>query len=260
MGQPVPGPRDTSGGEQGARSGAAPSPFVNTAHPRQDVHRLRTHERELLRYRIAEGLVPSDAVGRVLELGGGIGEFARRLRQRGLAVTFTDLSENNIADARSDGFEAVHLDLNYPLPFDNDVFDGVAMLEVIEHVVAAEQLVDETHRVLKPGGFLILSTPNFAFFANRFRVLRGRLPADEGYHYRFFTPRALRDRLSAAGFDVEVATQTMPAFGVNRLSRLVGRPRRAHVQVPAIVAPFAGHSLYVRARKRPASAVPTLSS
>ena len=226
-----------------------PSPYVNLDDPRQDVHRVRAHPPHQLRYEVAERLIPDGPLPHVLELGGGTGEFARRLRDRGLMVTFADLSESNVERANAEGFETHRVDLNFPLPFDDCSFDGVTMLEVIEHIVAAERLLAEVHRVLRPNGFVVLSTPNFSFFVNRLRILRGRLSVDEGYHYRFFNPRTLRAMVRDAGFGVEETDQTMPAFGVNRVSRLRGRSLRRHVHVPSTFASVAAQTLFMRARK-----------
>jgi 2-polyprenyl-3-methyl-5-hydroxy-6-metoxy-1,4-benzoquinol methylase len=228
-----------------------PSPLVNTADPRQDVQRERTLGPDQHRYRVAESLLPAECEGlSVLELGGGTAEMSRRMVERELRVTFVDLNEHNIRKAQALGIESLQLDLNRGLSrFRNEQFDGVLMLEIIEHVVAAENLLSEVSRVLKRSGFLILSTPNFAFFLNRLRILRGQLSADEGYHYRFFTVETLVQRLRHVGFEVEQQAHTAPAFGANFVwSRLMGRPR-LHVHVPAAAAPLFAQTLIVRARK-----------
>jgi 2-polyprenyl-3-methyl-5-hydroxy-6-metoxy-1,4-benzoquinol methylase len=226
----------------------APSPYVNLADPRQDVHRVREHDPNQARYTAAEMLLPEHGDGAVLELGGGMPEFAQRLRSRGFVVTFADLSEANVSRAAAAGFETHQLDLNFPLPFPDASFEGATMLEVIEHVVAAEQLLSEISRVLKPGGFLLLSTPNFSYFRNRLRVLRGQLSEDEGYHYRFFNPATLNARLAHAGLALEATAHTTPAIGLNRINRALGRSRR-HVFVPSQLASVVAQTLLVRARK-----------
>jgi 2-polyprenyl-3-methyl-5-hydroxy-6-metoxy-1,4-benzoquinol methylase len=228
---------------------ATPSPFVNTADPRQDVHRVREHDPNQARYRAAEGLLPERAVGKVLELGGGTGAFSQRLRDRGYEVAFADLSESNLQRASAAGFEVHGLDLNFPLPFEDATFEGVTMLEIIEHIVAAEQLLSEVARVLKPGGFVILSTPNFSFLLNRFRILRGRLSVDEGYHYRFFNPRVLRSRFTDAGLVVEESSHLVPAFGFNIFWNKVLKHPRVHVHVPTRAASWMAHTLVVKAIK-----------
>src|SRR5262249_55665914 len=129
--------------------------------------------------------------------------------------------------------------------------DGVVMLEVIEHIVAAEQLLGEVCRVLRTGGWAILSTPNFAYWSNRLRIVLGRLSADEGYHYRFFTTAVLQQRLMAAGLVIERRAHTMPAIGYNFIANRLMKRRRRHVHVPGPFAPLFAHTLIVRCLKAP---------
>lgn len=224
--------------------------FASLAHPQQDVHK----ERKLnpsLRYKVAEGLLkPFSQRLSVLEIGGGIGEFSRRMKAKGIKVTFVDVNDHNVWKAKSLGIEAHQLDVNFGLyPFRNEQFDGVIMLDVIEHIVKAEFLLEETSRVMKPGGFFILSTPNFAFFNNRLRILFGKLSYDEGYHYRFFTVKTLIQRLRNAGFIVEKTAHTMPAMAVNFFRNRIFGLTRMHIHVPDIIAPLFAQTLTVRARK-----------
>lgn len=224
---------------------------VNLADPRQDVHRERKHDPNLNRYKVAESLLPAQTKGlKVLELGGGIAELSRRMTEKGIVVTFVDLSDANLAKAAALGLETHKLDLNLGLPdFAEGTFDGVVMLEIIEHVVAAEFLLQEIQRVLKPGGFVILSTPNFAFLLNRLRILAGNLSIDEGYHYRFFTVKSLAKMLRAAGLEVDKTAHTMPAIGYNIFhNRLLGKPR-VHVNIPNPIAPVFAHTLFFKAKK-----------
>lgn len=230
------------------------TPFssVNLNDPRQDVHRERVVRPTLNRFRVAERLVkrlqPDDTV---LEVGGGAGEFSQRLRQLGFNVTFVDLSPSNVARAKGLGFEAHQLDLNQGLKgLPDSAYSAVIMLEIIEHIVASEALLREANRVLKSDGVLILSTPNFAYWLNRFRILLGNLSHDEGYHFRFFTPSVLRSRIESAGFTIEQTAHTTPALGVNLARRLLGKKDRLHFHVPNFLAPFFAHTLFVCARKR----------
>lgn len=228
---------------------------INLDDPRQDVHKQRDQPADLPRYRVAlnlleqAGAIAADDC-QVLELGGGTGAFSKQMTAAGLQVTFADLNENNVARARESGLEAVQINLSEGLPgLPDNHYDGIVILEVIEHVVPAEKLLRDMNRVLKPGGFAILSTPNFNFILNRLRILMGGLSHDEGYHYRFFNPRVFSARLTKAGFYVERTHHTMPAFGYNLLAnRLLGKPR-LHVRVPNLLAGLWAHTLFAIARK-----------
>src|SRR5262245_34329890 len=225
---------------------------VNLEDPRQDVHRTREEHIELNRYRVAERLLPSNSVGsEVLEVGGGAAEFSRRLQSLGIDVTFVDLSPSNVRRAASFGMKAHQLDLNCGFPiFPSETFDGIVMLEIIEHIVSAENLLKEACRVLKPQGFLILSTPNFAYWCNRLRILFGHLSHDEGYHYRFFTPVVLRQRLEEAGFAIDRTANTTPAIGYNFIANRLLRKPRCHIQVVDSLSPLLAHTLIVKCLKR----------
>jgi 2-polyprenyl-3-methyl-5-hydroxy-6-metoxy-1,4-benzoquinol methylase len=58
----------------------------------------------------------------------------------------------------------------------DSTYDLIIAGEIIEHLIDTDHFAVELHRVLKPGGFLILSTPNLASWYSRLRLLRGRVP------------------------------------------------------------------------------------
>lgn len=53
-------------------------------------------------------------------------------------------------------------DVNRPLPFRSDAFDVVGAYDVVEHVDDLVRLVEEVHRVLRPGGIFQVTTPHFS--------------------------------------------------------------------------------------------------
>jgi SAM-dependent methyltransferase len=101
------------------------------------------------------------------------------------------------------------------LPVADGAADVVIMSELIEHLVDPDGAVAEARRVLRPGGSLLVSTPNLAAWYNRgllalgiqpvfsevsLRGVFGRPGAVVAGHLRLFTRRALTEFLAASGF------------------------------------------------------------
>lgn len=133
-------------------------------------------------YAKAIGLLPRDLTGPVVELGAGNQELAQLTRNKIKQLTMVDINgKNNI----------IRADFNRPLPFSRQSFSGAISLEVIEHLIDHKLFLKEIHRILKPGGWLIISTPNIAWWGYRLFMLLGQPPKKEGYHLRFFTHSSL---------------------------------------------------------------------
>lgn len=200
-----------------------------------------------IRYRFALEVLPrpDSNGGRLLDIGGGRAEFARLARDMGWQVTLAEGNPDSVVYAQNLGFEAHQLDLNRGLELPGDSrFSGAVCLDVIEHVVCAEFLLKEIARVLSPGGFLVISSPNISYWEHRLNALRGRIPHGEGYHYRFFNPIHLERTLSRAGFWVESWNSFVGAF-MNRV-RNNGRPK--YNRIPPSRQVWAAGTLVARAR------------
>lgn len=118
----------------------------------------RNPERHV-RYRWAASLV---AGGRVLDAACGAGWGTAVLARRAKAVVGVDFSPPAIAEARrahAGVGEFREGDLR-ELPFTDDEFDHVVCFEAIAHVPEPEPVIDELRRVLRPGGLLLISSPN----------------------------------------------------------------------------------------------------
>ena len=99
----------------------------------------------------------------VLDLGAGDGrylEFLRTLFPRPAALVGGEISLRRARRIRGLGFPAVVLEAE-ALPFKTGAFDLVTLIEVIEHTRSPARTLDEARRVLRPGGRLVLTTPNY---------------------------------------------------------------------------------------------------
>jgi 2-polyprenyl-6-hydroxyphenyl methylase/3-demethylubiquinone-9 3-methyltransferase len=139
-----------------------------------------------------------------LDVGCGLGFFSQRLVQRGGDVVASDIGPTLVDKTRQRaGCEAVVADaMRLVEHFGPDSFDGVVSSECIEHVPEPRVAVEQMVRVVKPGGFLSLSTPNRLWqpVVRAATVLRLR-PFDG--HENFSTWRSLRDTLRSAGVAIE---------------------------------------------------------
>ncbi len=126
----------------------------------------------------------------------------RVLRDGGFEVVGVDGNEEQMRAVQGLGFEGEVADLERGLSFPDGAFFLVSCLETIEHIARAEGLLGEIHRVLQPGGFLLLTTPNFSYFQNRIRSLLGSGPYNEGIHLRYLNRKTLLSMLRRQGFKV----------------------------------------------------------
>ncbi len=154
------------------------------------------------------------AGARVLELSCGDGRILEQLAQTGFEVEGTNYRPDPAASKRIQITDGVDL-LELPLPFEANSRDVVLLLDVLEHLPAHAPIVREIGRLLRPGGLLVLSTPNIQSVRSRlrfllngfFRIQRAFVPFDlpperafEFHNYPVHLP-VLLWQLSAYGFD-----------------------------------------------------------
>lgn len=158
---------------------------------------------------------------RLLDVGAQIGAFALYAARTGCTAAavdyefFAQIYSGILAEHGVD-YRTCDLATN-ALPFDNDSFDAVTYTDVIEHhAFSPKKVLREIHRVLVPGGLVLISTPNHASIYNRVLLLLGRSVNDnftqyfEGAseqptylgHHREYTRAELRYALEKTGFAV----------------------------------------------------------
>ena len=159
----------------------------------------------------------------VLEIGAFAGLVSTALRRAGMAVTAADIplfmrDERLLKHYADEGVAAVECDLSQlPTPLASEAFDIVVCCEVLEHLnFNALPVFHELNRLLRPGGFLYLATPNQANVVKRLSLARGRSIHDPierlawqldpnssfsiGLHWREFTAQELVELFAMSGF------------------------------------------------------------
>jgi SAM-dependent methyltransferase len=161
---------------------------------------------------------------RILDVGCGDGMATGLVARLDAAnqVVGLDWSTRAVRQAAEQGFAVVSGGVDEPgLPIATGAIDIVIMSELIEHLVDTDAALAEVWRVLRPGGVLMLSTPNLAAWYNRgllavgvqpvfsevsLRGIHGRPGHQVVGHLRMFTRRALVSLLRANDFErVKVA-------------------------------------------------------
>ena len=178
-------------------------------------------------YRYVRDVLPGDAAGAPIargsrgvwvDLGCGFGEFLSGSQCD--SAMGLDLDRRALAAARDLGFAVVAADLALSIPFRSNSLDGATLIEVIEHVFDAQALLAELSRVIRPGGWVVLTTPNVAHFTYRVRALTGHAPKQEGYHVRFFTRDRLLALIESSGFRVEARASYGKQALLTKLARI----------------------------------------
>lgn len=179
------------------------------------------------RFRTVLAALAHEPARDVLEIGATPGQFTEMLVQAGYQVAAVDLfPEQRAALWQRLGVEVRFCNLDaQPLPYPDASMDAVIFSEVVEHLANSPlPAFREMLRVLRPGGRLILTTPNQLYLKSRLRtladILLGRpfepfgefqrsmqLAGVQRYynHSRLYTMQELTWLLNQAGFEIALA-------------------------------------------------------
>lgn len=147
--------------------------------------------------------------GRLLEVGCGNGFMLELMNRLGWQAEGVDFDEKAVAAARARGLKVQTGSLEeqrYP----DDSFDAVTMSHLIEHVADPAAVISETRRILKPGGKLVIVTPNSASLGHTIfrRSWRGLEPPR---HLHLFNRSSLGRLTLASGLKIEKLRTTIRA-------------------------------------------------
>jgi methionine biosynthesis protein MetW len=162
-----------------------------------------------------------------------------------------DVVGRTMEKARGNGVDVRSSDLNRQFPFEDNSFDVVLASEIIEHLYDTDNFLTEIHRVLRIGGYTIISTPNLSSWPNIIFLLFGKQPAvasvsdqivvntwhansdfrtlDEGpSHRRIFTFGALQGLVEYYGLEDNIANGLGYFSQSGFISRIMARLDKYH--------------------------------
>ena len=197
----------TSGSERGEGARRGPPDLLPERYRRWRASALGTLT-ETIESGVVLGALGDVAGRRVLDVGCGDGSYAIALAGQGARVIGADLSAEMVHSARSRARSVrrssmfVRADLKR-LPFPDRSFDAVLAVTVLCFTTEVATALREVHRVLAPGGRLVLGELHRWSLWALWRRVRGVLGSPIWRVARFRSPRQLRRSLEAAGFVVE---------------------------------------------------------
>lgn len=155
-------------------------------------------------------LLMNERVGRVLDAAAGEGSLSKKLFDMGFEVYPIDI---NPTIFQFQQLKCEMIDLNFKLPYLDEIFDIVTSVETIEYLWNPFGCLNEFHRILKIGGKLILTTPNIlTVFSRILFLLTGRFAGFLDKDYRksgHITPIPswqLERHIKEIGFEAEEIT------------------------------------------------------
>jgi len=165
---------------------------------------------------------------RILDARCGDGSFSKLLKEVSNAkeVYGFEFYENKVKLARTRGIMALQIDLDEEdFPFEDNYFDAICAIDIIEHLYDPDHFLEEIYRTLKPNGLFIVATPNLASIHNRIALLlgfqpfcinlslrcpighiykiRGEKVPPSSHHFRVFTLRSLKEILKHHKFSID---------------------------------------------------------
>ena len=201
--------------------------------------------------------------GEAVEIGAGIGAVSKRLIDLVDRLDLVEPSPNlhphlNAAFGDRPGVE-IHRETieSWTAKRPSDSADSIVMVNVLEHIEDDARALAELHRILRPGGYLLIMVPAMGFLFSRLDRIHG--------HFRRYEKQPLRDRTAAAGFTVEKIkymdlTGVFPWWLLNvKLGATTFNPKMVGIYdryfvpvtraVESVVTPPLGKNLVMAARK-----------
>ncbi len=146
---------------------------------------------------------------KVLELGCATGYITKLLKQKKCFVTAVDTDSDAISKTKHIADEVIQADLNEPQSLTiKKHYSVVLLMDVIEHIIHREELLQYIKQWLTSDGILVLSTPNIVHLRVRLDMMLGKFVYTEmgimdNTHVHFYTRETILEELTKAGFIIK---------------------------------------------------------
>jgi SAM-dependent methyltransferase len=168
--------------------------------------------------------------GRLLDLGCGDGKLVEFMQDRGWQAEGIDFDPAAVENATRRGLR-VEVGTLQAKHYPDNSFDAIILSHFIEHVHEPVRLLIECHRVLKPGGRVLILTPNAHSWGHR-RFKGSWRGLEPPRHLHLFSPQSIHQLLTRAGFQKITVTTTLRNAGkILRLSATAGVIRTGAMQL-----------------------------
>ena len=168
---------------------------------------------------------PYRKTNRILDVGAGCGFFMETAKKNGWDVVGTEISELCIDQCNKKGLDIFRGDIK-AINFDPEQFDVIVGLEIIEHVPDPKGMLTEIYRLLRKGGLLYITTPNFNAI-NRYRLKGQYDVVNYPIHLTYFTPKTLRNTAKSIGFNPKKICTT--GYSITRVKTSKGTSNQAYI-------------------------------
>ena len=194
----------------------------------KDFKRLRRRRKRDINF-ISKTLNKPLSAIHILDVGCSSGSSVLIAKSLGLDAEGVDTSEKAVQMGKERGLN-IHAGFLHDVSFPSDSFDAITLYEVIEHVDTPIHLLAECHRILRPGGILVVGTGNTDSWTKKMR--KGKWEFFNmnllGGHISFFSTGSIKTLASRTGFSVVGIRTTSVTFldkkeapwAVHRLSKI----------------------------------------
>lgn len=183
------------------------------------LHFNKIRRKKKLEYERVVPLIIPDNHLKILDIGCGEGFIASLIKKKTNQVIAMDIVNKYERFIKQRGINFVKHNLEkLPYPFPSEEFDVITILSVLEHLYRPDKCLEETHRILKKDGQVIICLPNYASLLHTLSNLRGQsfhsLTDEYNFygHIKYFTYSSILELLTLKGFFVDTVISPLPTI------------------------------------------------